>query len=497
MTNNSQGARELEKKIAKLESEVEYVKSILEYLVMSNVDFSEVKGSAWSWRRLISKLILSLISTVHFFRLATFFRKYPGVYSLCRRAVHFLQYRTVSNQCLKLATVAIDSNDRKKSIFVDVTGLIGRNSNTGIQRVVLNLCEELVKFNVEESTVTVQPVAYNPDIGRFCRAKISSSAGFYELEEKSIITFYPRDYLFLVDLNPQLLNLVVSAIANPIIRRHINIGVCAYDLLPISNPEWFSLIVSKEHENWARNLLQVTDVLCISKTVSSEVSDYLRSVGGDQLNMPAIHSFRLGADIPILKVDRVNSVEKTRNGKTYLLAEFIREEKFILAVGTVEPRKGYDALVEIFEEYERAESAIPIVVVGRPGWASEHLKNRLNQLDKNSRKLLWFDNMDDTGLACLYRGCSGLIMLSRGEGFGLPVLEAIAMKKRVLARDLPIFREVVGDSTSVTFFRDDSELLHALLTFANHSCTVSVDETPDQVHWSDSARDVLKIINRV
>jgi glycosyltransferase involved in cell wall biosynthesis len=117
------------------------------------------------------------------------------------------------------------------------------------------------------------------------------------------------------------------------------------------------------------------------------------------------------------------------------------EPGFLLAVGTVEPRKNYPRLVAAYRQLSAALGRAPeLVVVGRPGWA---YGNAL-QLLQTTPGVRLVGHLDDAGLLGLYRAAAGLVFPSLYEGFGLPLLEAMREGLPALIGDRGALPEVAG-----------------------------------------------------
>jgi glycosyltransferase involved in cell wall biosynthesis len=112
---------------------------------------------------------------------------------------------------------------------------------------------------------------------------------------------------------------------------------------------------------------------------------------------------------------------------------------FLLAVGTIEPRKNYPRLLAA---YRRLKSPPPLVVVGRVGWA---YGSALDELRREPGVRLLTD-VDDAGLRGLYRAAGALAFPSLYEGFGLPLLEAMAEGLPALAGAAGALPELAGDA---------------------------------------------------
>ncbi len=121
-------------------------------------------------------------------------------------------------------------------------------------------------------------------------------------------------------------------------------------------------------------------------------------------------------------------------------------ERFGLFVGTVEPRKNLGTLLEAWRRLRRHLPEPPALVVCGPiGWAGDELLEELRRA-ADEGWLVRFGYVGSDRLAALYRGATALLLPSWYEGFGLPALEAAALGTPVLASDLPVLREVLGDA---------------------------------------------------
>jgi glycosyltransferase involved in cell wall biosynthesis len=111
------------------------------------------------------------------------------------------------------------------------------------------------------------------------------------------------------------------------------------------------------------------------------------------------------------------------------------EGDYVLAVATPEPRKN---LPRLFEAFGRSSLAgTELLVVGAGGWGGVHVRGE---------RVRALGHVPDDELARLYRGARCVAYVSLYEGFGLPVLEAMASGAPVVAADIPALREVAGDA---------------------------------------------------
>lgn len=133
---------------------------------------------------------------------------------------------------------------------------------------------------------------------------------------------------------------------------------------------------------------------------------------------------------------------------------------YVLAVGTVEPRKGLDVLIEAMGKPYAPD--LPLVVVGPRGWGEVDLAGLAERHGLAAGRLRVLGRVSDPDLGVVLRRASVLAVPSRAEGFGLPVLEAMALGVPVVHSDVPALVEVAG-GTGAVVPRGDPRTLAATL----------------------------------
>ena len=119
---------------------------------------------------------------------------------------------------------------------------------------------------------------------------------------------------------------------------------------------------------------------------------------------------------------------------------------FVLAVGTLEPRKNLPMLVRAYERLRRVHSIrVPLVLVGKAGWLYEDLFLEIQRLGLG-KHVIHFPDLQDVQLAHLYRAAGVLAFPSHYEGFGLPALEAMHGGCPVIASNRGSLPEIVGEA---------------------------------------------------
>jgi glycosyltransferase involved in cell wall biosynthesis len=144
---------------------------------------------------------------------------------------------------------------------------------------------------------------------------------------------------------------------------------------------------------------------------------------------------------------------------------------YFLFVGTLQPRKNVATLLQAYDRLDpRIRAERQLVIAGRYGWGAEPLRRELERR-RADKRVLWLDYVDQDALRRLYREAAAFIFPSLAEGFGLPVLEALASGVPVVASDLPAVREAANDHAIFTSPHDPDALADAM------RCALSVDRS--------------------
>ena len=118
--------------------------------------------------------------------------------------------------------------------------------------------------------------------------------------------------------------------------------------------------------------------------------------------------------------------------------------RYILAIGTIEPRKDYPSLVSAFTALSASHPDVALVVVGAEGWGAERFRAAVDSSPVRSR-IVRPGYLDDRALGTALRGAAVLAYPSVYEGFGFPPLQAMRCGVPVVATAVGAVPEVVGD----------------------------------------------------
>ncbi|MGV7208629.1 glycosyltransferase [Oxalobacteraceae bacterium A2-2] len=327
-----------------------------------------------------------------------------------------------------------------RQLLVDISALVQHDPKTGIQRVVRSIL--LLYLKNPPPGYRVEPV-YSDGGNRPYRYARRYTCGLLGVAppalEDAPIEARPGDLFLGLDLatnittqnQPQLLAMR---------RRGVSIWFVVYDLLPLLRPDCFPFGAEKYFGDFIDTIALVSDgIAAISRAVSDELAAWLAQRPNRRLAPLQLSHFHLGADIDASAPTRGLPANAER------VLQALREAPTLLMVGTLEPRKGQAQALAACELLWEKGVAVNLVIVGKNGWLVDGLAQRLEQHPLREQRLFWLSGLSDEMLLKLYEHSAALLAASEGEGFGLPLIEAAQHGLPIIARGIPVFREVAGE----------------------------------------------------
>ncbi len=215
--------------------------------------------------------------------------------------------------------------------------------------------------------------------------------------------------------------------------RRTPIVATLYDAIPLARPEWANPRL-RGFKNWLlRSAAGNADrIIAISEAA---VDDLVRHYRLPRERIRVVH----------LGVGDEWFTPPPADASDAVCRSFGLEPGYFLFVGTLQPRKNVAQLIEAYDRLEptiRAERQL--VIVGRYGWKAEDVR-RMLESRRSAKRVLWLDYLDRNSLRAVYRNAGAFVFPSLAEGFGLPILEALACGLPVVASDIPVVREIAGE----------------------------------------------------
>ena len=212
-----------------------------------------------------------------------------------------------------------------------------------------------------------------------------------------------------------------------------------HDLIPITHPEFCRAGEALKHEARMRNALaSATGIIGNSQTTLNDLYNFASE---RTLRLPSTICAWIGGCRP-----------------SSHLEPQVLDKPYFITVGTIEARKNHLLLLRIWQRLIQTmgEEAPILLIVGQRGWRAEATIEALDGSASPNGKVRELSRCEDDELQRLMVGATALLMPSKAEGFGLPIVEALQVGTPAIASDLAVYRELVNDIP--TYIAPDNEL---------------------------------------
>lgn len=331
----------------------------------------------------------------------------------------------------------------KKQLLIDVSVIIDHDAKTGIQRVVRAITLNLLSTVLDDYVVKLICADINKT---YCyvinEVPALHSNALKMVKTKKLVTVESGDVFLGLDLAAHIVPCHRQTL-RAWKKQGVSINFIVYDLLPVQYPKWFKRKTNQNFLLWLRELAIISDrLICISESVKKGLLEWINDKYVLTEKDIIIRTFQLGSDI-------ADSFPSTGIApKEQDLLHRLEHDDVLLMVGTLEPRKGHADIIEAVERLWEGGSTIKLVLLGKAGWKTGALQKLIECHSELNKRLFWLSNASDECLSAFYKISSGVIVASLAEGYGLPIVEALRHHKAVLARDIPVFREVGNSAIS-------------------------------------------------
>ncbi len=342
--------------------------------------------------------------------------------------------------------------DGKARIFLNLSAVAYIDNRSGIPRVVKSLAKEGILSN----DVELIPVYADLETGVFNIAKSQAKAltGRELNVPENIMAVAAGDIFLNVTVNPNELTFEHEAFQA---MRAVGVRVLCmvHDLIAVLQPEFSRDRDTRHLHDWLYLIIRYDGIFANSQTTLAAFETWVKK---EKIQLPKGFQkiwFHLGADLQsdIALDDQCHD--------SAVLSIATDKIPYFMQVGTVELRKGHDDLLSGFEKLWAEGLQLRLVIVGRKGWKVKQVTDKIKSHPQNGKLLVWFDNIDDIALHCLYRHAEAVVLASKAEGYGLPVAEGAWFGRPLLLRDLPIFKEIAQNGATY-FSGGGNELAEAI-----------------------------------
>jgi glycosyltransferase involved in cell wall biosynthesis len=339
-------------------------------------------------------------------------------------------------------------------LYIDVGNTLRGGLRTGIQRVVRSLAYELAV----NSGIETRLIAFDVGVGRYFALtdptliRSADSLGDLGREARTYFdfdTFGQGDVFFEPDSSwTEPLNR--GALFRRLKARGMIVVLLNHDVIPILLPEVCHPNTLVSFSETIADHIQYADyALATSARVAHDLCAVSERFLGRSITTRVI---KLGADF---------AAPSAGAGETGLPAfPELSGLRFLLSVGTIEPRKNHALLLQAFDRLSAKDAGL--VIVGRKGWMADDTLAALTGHPDFGSRVFWLTALDDQALLALYRTAYASVLPSHYEGYGLPVVEALSQGCVTIASDAGSLPEIAAGH-AVFFRRGDGEALSSIL----------------------------------
>lgn len=227
--------------------------------------------------------------------------------------------------------------------------------------------------------------------------------------------------------------------------------VTIHDLIFLRYPQLYKPVDRNIYLQKIKYACHVADkVIAISNQTRDDIKQYLK-VGDEKISV--VHQ----------SISERFFTSQGEQKFEELKAKYNLPHRYILSLGTIEPRKNQ---LNIVKAVAAAKVGLPLLLVGKLTDYAVEISDFIsqNQMDRN---VLFLDQVEDEFLPCLYQHAELLVYISLFEGFGLPVIEAMASGCPVLASNTSCLPETGGDAAIYCNPGDVEEIGNSILEIIN------------------------------
>jgi glycosyltransferase involved in cell wall biosynthesis len=241
----------------------------------------------------------------------------------------------------------------------------------------------------------------------------------------------PYDLYWQQQISPKMYSTKDLKFGNSVVRVH--------DLFPITNPEWFTI--------WGRiyfylgwNSARKNSIfICNSNSTRKILLSLDPSLSKRSFVIPCPTTHLSDLDLKKCKCQGCH---------------FEISSPYYLAVGTIEPRKNYSAIINSFNRMNQEDKSSKLVIVGKYGWKQSKIYKYLTSSKKNLN-IVYIEDCCDSALKVLFQKSSAFISASLDEGFNISAAEARSAGIPLILSDIPAHQEFHRDHA---FFFNPSEI---------------------------------------
>ena len=355
----------------------------------------------------------------------------------------------------------------KRTIYIDITQFERGRLNTGIQRVLKEFLQRALQEQSQEYVILIASQKDPQTFLSLCKQEVKAflaDVANYRFEQEDVIDIFAKAQESA--LKPIFFDMD-SAWNAPYKRTELYPRLKAagfflwnflYDFVPVVKPEYAHAATQKNFTHFLEAFYAHSDMVFFDSHAAYEDFYKLQKKFAPSRHIPS-RVIGLGADF----FDRLPA-KPTDPQITKLLAT-----RYILFVGTLEPRKSQSLMLDAFEKLAKRYKDLHLIFIAKKGWSVEDLAQRIENHSLYNKRLHWLQNIDDAALAHFYNNAFIVSYLSKYEGYGLPVAESLGYGNITITSKNSSIYEVGRDFADYIHYESAKELEEIVALYLNDS----------------------------
>jgi glycosyltransferase involved in cell wall biosynthesis len=390
------------------------------------------------------------------------------------------------------------------TIYMDLTGIIGSRINTGIQRVVKEFLQRtLLNSGIEfqDNNINYCYLEYNLksksyglisalELDNFLKnIKEYQFADVQEIElfkpqENELSIFFDMDSVW--NIHPKRIHLYPE-----LKKNNYTIINYLYDLSPVILPQY-------SHENTCRNFISF-----LTAAYSYTDMVFFDSASAEKNFLNIKKQLEVTREIPT-RVTGLGSDFSQQNNiiKPNQKLKAILDKKYILFVGTIEPRKDQELVLDAFETLAKKYSDLNLVLIGKQGWKVEEFIKRINNHPLKDKQFYYLNDIDDDTLSLFYQNAWIVIYLSKHEGYGLPIAESLRHNNITIASKNSSMYEVGKNYSDYIVYNSQNEIIDIISLYYDNPQLYQekkqlIKNSFKPASWDSFSASIMEIFKRL
>lgn len=386
----------------------------------------------------------------------TFSNSFPMISNFLRLTLFnalFKRRRSVRETILGVEKI---KKSELQTIYIEISGLADVTYLDGVRTVAKYFIAALSKTHSDTTRIIFveyirrdffeSNYIWDESTGNFIKNRSRKSRNLWNPSQGDVILFFTFDFFDSIPFRKLRK-----------ISQQIDICTFVFDLLPLQQKSWFTRQALLRFNKSLTKIIEFSMLILTNSEETKNQFDYYFSSDEEKgaieklvkvISLESIFTFKKYQVV----FDKTSDIEY--ENQNLALSKKVRSR--VVLISTVEPRKGYDDLIESAESAWDYGAVFDLVIIGRLGWVNKEFQEKFERfVSTNSQRVLWFRNASDVEVSAILDKSDLLISTSRGEGFGLPIGEALAHSVPVLIRNIDVYREIYANYA--IFFGENSE----------------------------------------